>query len=77
SVDIASFLEGDEIAFVTGIGLKQPGVKAVPELVRAIYDHGASAIVLNEGPYIPAIPESVRSFCDDVALPLFQVPWDV
>ena len=27
SVDIASFLEGDEIAFVTGIGLKQPGVK--------------------------------------------------
>ncbi len=77
SVDIASFLEGDEIAFVTGIGLKQPGVKAVPELVRAIYDHGASAIVLNEGPYIPAIPESVRAFCDDVALPLFQVPWDV
>ena len=77
SVDIASFLEGDEIAFVTGIGLKQPGVKAVPELVRAIYDHGASAIVLNVGPYIPAIPESVRAFCDDVALPLFQVPWDV
>jgi hypothetical protein len=77
SVDIASFLEGDEIAFVTGIGLKQPGVKAVLELVRAIYDHGASAIVLNVGPYIPAIPESVRSFCDDVALPLFQVPWDV
>lgn len=77
SVDIASFLEGDEIAFVTGIGLKQPGVKAVPELVRAIYDHGASAIVLNVGPYIPAIPESVQAFCDDVALPLFQVPWDV
>lgn len=77
SVDIASFLEGDEIAFVTGIGLKQPGVKTVPELVRAIYDHGASAIVLNVGPYIPAIPESVLAFCDDVALPLFQVPWDV
>lgn len=77
SVDIASFLEGDEIAFVTGIGLKQPGVKAVFELILAIYDHGASAIVLNVGPYIPEIPEAVLTFCDDVALPLFQVPWNV
>lgn len=77
SVDIASFLEGDEITFITGIGLKQPGNKAVFELVRAIYDHGASAIVLNVGPYIPEIPEAVLDFCDDVALPLFQVPWDV
>lgn len=77
SVDIASFLEGDEIAFVTGIGLKQPGVLALPELVHAIYEHGASAIVLNVGPYIPEIPETVLDFCDDMDLPLFQVPWDV
>ena len=47
------------------------------ELILAIYDHGASAIVLNVGPYIPEIPEAVLTFCDDVALPLFQVPWNV
>lgn len=71
--EIAGFLEGQEIAFTTGIGLKsQAGLK---ELVASAYHCGASGIVINLGPFIHSIGPDVIQFCKERDFPLFRVPW--
>ena len=73
--EVASFLQGQEIAFITGIGLSEP--QECTALVEAIFDEFASAIVINTGPYIPEIPPAVIAFCESHAFPLFQIPWSI
>jgi len=77
SLEISSFLSGQEIAFVTGIGLAQPGTDSLMDLVRGIYENNSSAVVINVGPYIEYIPQDVIIFCDEHDLPLFEVPWRI
>lgn len=77
SLEISSFLSGQEIAFITGIGLAQPGAESLVELVRGIYKNNPSAVVINVGPYIAYIPQEVIDFCDEHGLPLFEVPWRI
>lgn len=73
--EIAGFLDGQEIAFATGIGLQTQ--EDLYDLVRSVYECDASGFVVNIGPYIHQIsPETVR-FCNDHDLPLFRVPWSV
>ncbi|PJM78569.1 PucR family transcriptional regulator [Bifidobacterium scaligerum] len=73
--EIAGFLEGQEIAFTTGIGLETQ--EDLYPLVKSAYASGASGVVVNIGPFIHQIsPETVR-FCDDHDFPLFKVPWSV
>lgn len=73
--EIASFLDGQEIAFATGIGLQTQ--EDLCDLVRSAYDCNASGFVVNIGPYIHQIsPDTVR-FCNEHDLPLFRVPWSV
>jgi hypothetical protein len=76
-LEISSFLQGEEIAFITGIGLKNTKTETLTGLLHSIYDHGGSAVVINVGMYIDTIPEEALAFCNDVALPLFEVPWSV
>ncbi len=77
SLEISSFLSGQELAFITGIGLSQPGANSLLELVRGIYENNPSAVVVNVGPYIAYIPQEVIDFCDEHGLPLFEVPWRI
>ena len=73
--EIANFLEGQEIAFATGIGVQTQ--EDLCGLVKSVYSNDASGFVVNIGPYIHQIsPETVR-FCNDHDLPLFRVPWSV
>lgn len=75
NVEIAGFLEGGEIAFITGIGLGD-GLDLL-SLVRGMDDVGASGVVVNIGPFIRSIGPDVLRFCDERELPLFRVPWSV
>lgn len=73
--EIAGFLEGQEIAFTTGIGLETQ--EDLYPLVKSAYASGATGVVVNIGPFIHQIsPETIR-FCDEHDFPLFKVPWSV
>lgn len=71
--EIAGFLEGQEIAFTTGIGLESQ--EDLIGLVRSAYERGASGIVVNVGPFIRQISPETMRFCDEHGFPLFRVPW--
>ena len=75
NIEIASFLEGNEIAFTTGIGLSSQD-ELLP-LVKSIDSVHASGVVINTGPYIHEIPSEVIRFCNERRLPMFNVPWSV
>ncbi len=73
--ELANFLEGDEIVFITGVALAAPA--ELLEVVRRCQQAGAAAIAVNVGFYLPTIPPAVTGFCATQRLPLFAVPWDV
>lgn len=75
NTEIASFLTGGEIAFTTGIGLREDMTLLM--LAESIYQKNASAMVINVGPYITEIPEEVIAFGDAHDFPVFEVPWRV
>ncbi len=69
------FLDGGEIAFTTGLGVN--GSDGLLRLVEMIEQHDAAGVIVNIGPFIDEIPESVLSFCNEHTFPLFVVPWKV
>lgn len=74
-IDISSFLEGDEIAFTTGIALSD--VAELLELAEYNYRQQAAGMIINVGPYINEIPQEVLDFGDRNGFPIFRVPWRV
>ncbi len=72
-VEISHFLEGNEVAFTTGIALKSED--DLLELVKDAYERGASGMVINTGPYISNVPKEVIDFCEEKSMPLFEMPW--
>ena len=72
---IASFLEGGEIAFTTGVGLEDED--ELLELIASVDRASASGMVINVGPYIKSIPLAAISYANEHQLPLFRVPWRV
>lgn len=75
NVEIASFLEGGEIAFTTGVGMERE--EDLLEIVKVVAANGGSGIVINIGPYIENISSVIVDFCEKRQLPLFSVPWQV
>lgn len=73
--EISAFLEQGEIVFTTGAGLECES--DLYQLVRKNHENGASGMVINIGPFIHGIPDSVREYCNDKGFPLFQVPWHI
>lgn len=75
NVETSVFLEGQEIAFTTGIGLKKEN--DLYELVRHTYENRASGMVISTGPYIENISDKIIEFCNEKDFPLFVAPWNV
>ena len=75
NADVALFLHGNEMGFMTGGGINDDGhlLRFVEELIAK----RCSALVINTGKYIKSIPQSVKDCCDINSLPLFTVPWEV
>ena len=72
---ISSFLDGQEIAFTTGVGLNRD--ETLLDLVKANNEHKASWMVINIGPFIKEVPKDVIDYCNKEGFPLFTVPWRV
>ena len=70
-----SFLDGGEIAFVTGVAIGTSD--ELLDLVRSICEKNAAGIILNTGPYLDHVPKSVIEYCNLNDLPLFEVPWKI
>lgn len=75
STDISSFLEGEEVTFTTGIGLKSQ--EELLELVQVNFHQNAAGMVINVGPYIEKIGTEIIEFADEHDFPIFEVPWRV
>lgn len=73
--DISSFLEGDEVAFTTGIALGS--MEQLYELAELNYKQNAAGMVINVGPYIEKIPQKIIDFGNEHDFPIFEVPWRV
>ncbi len=71
--DTTTFLDGEEIAITTGIGLTNEFT--LIDLVKLVYDNNGTGIIVNTGAYIKEIPENVILFCEENNFPLFKVPW--
>ncbi|MCI6637418.1 MAG: PucR family transcriptional regulator ligand-binding domain-containing protein [Bilifractor sp.] len=70
-----SFLDGGEIAFVTGVAIGTSD--ELLDLVRSICEKNAAGIILNTGPYLDHVPQNVIEYCNQHDLPLFEVPWKI
>lgn len=75
NTEIAEFLVGGEVAFTTGIGIRED--MTLLDLVKGCYRNKASGIVINVGPYIPKITPEIIEFGDAHDFPIFEVPWHV
>lgn len=60
SIEISTFLEGQEIAFTTGAALKSE--EDFFEMVKCIINNQATAIIVNIGPYIKEVPEKIIKY---------------
>lgn len=75
TIKLSVFLEGQEVAFTTGLGLEKEG--ELFELVKHTFDNNASGMIINVGPFIKKIPDEIIEFCNENNFPLFQVPWHI
>ena len=73
--ELSEFLSGKEIVFTTGVALAND--EELFKLAENSFMSGASALVLNTGKYINAVPEELKVFCSKNNFPLFTVPWSV
>lgn len=75
SLEISTFLTGNEIVFITGVALRNS--KELFEIIQSAHSRHACATVINLGPYIESVPDSVTDFCNKNDFPLFVVPWHI
>lgn len=73
--EVPGFLHGNELVFSTGIA--QKGTNWLLDFVRNLRRHGAIGWVVNLGPYIAEVPQSVIAYCNDNHFPLFTIPWEM
>lgn len=72
-VETGGFIHGGELIFTTGIA--QQGNEWLLEFVENLYQREASGLVVNVGPYITSVPQSVIDYCNKMDFPLLEVPW--
>lgn len=66
--------KGRDLAVTTGMGFDTP--EKLTALVEGLVEVHASGLIINIGPYISEIPDSVIAYCNDNDFPLLTVPWN-
>lgn len=75
STMLSDYLGGDELILTTGVALHDDA--DLLSYVRALYAKGVAGVAIDTGHYIAEIPETVTTFCEEHAFPLFVIPRDV
>lgn len=71
----STFLRGNELVFTAGI--LNTHKDWLLGFAKKLYEAGASALVVNIGPYTKEISDEVVEYCDKVNLPLFTIPQEI
>lgn len=75
TTEASDFLDGGEIAFMTGLGLNS--TTSMLRLIEGIYQKKAAGIIVNTGPFLEKIPDDVIEFCKTHDFPLLVIPWKI
>ena len=75
SIDLIMFCRPNELVVTTGINIFTAR-SSLDQLVKLAFTKKIAGFIVNTGPYIPDIPESVISFANEHELPIFQMSWD-
>lgn len=75
-LDGIKWLQGGEIIFITGVGIKN-NMDMLIKLIEGISEKNGSGLIVNIGPYINEVSEEVIKIADKLELPLFTLPWEV
>ncbi|GAB0166694.1 PucR family transcriptional regulator ligand-binding domain-containing protein [Lysinibacillus sp. CTST325] len=75
SIDLIMFCRPNELVVTTGINLSSDG-DSLEQLVKLAFTKKVAGFIINTGPYIPNIPESVISFANEHDFPIFHMPWN-
>ena len=68
-------VKGKELVVTQGVYFNTE--ERLLELVEILDKHHCAGLIVNSGYYIKEIPQKVIDYCDEVDLPLMDVPWDV
>jgi sugar diacid utilization regulator len=68
------WIQGNELIFITGVGLHNYEEELYDILISAYRDNLAG-LVINIGPYIKKIPARVLEVADYNNMPVFELPW--
>lgn len=74
--DPIKWVQGGELLIITGIGLQGNPANLLP-LLRSIAQKNLAGLIVNVGPYIEKIPAEVAILADELAFPVFELPWEV
>lgn len=75
SIDLIMFCRPNELVVTTGINLSSGG-DSLEQLVKLAFSKKVAGFIINTGPYIPKIPDSVISFANEHDFPIFLMPWN-
>ncbi|KOS69095.1 transcriptional regulator [Lysinibacillus contaminans] len=75
SIDLIMFCRPNELVVTTGVNFSHQDT-SLEQLVKLAYAKKVAGFIINIGPYIPDIPESVITFANEHDFPIFQMPWD-
>lgn len=74
--DVLPWVQGGELLIITGIGLNG-NIGKLAEIVRGAVEKNLAGLIVNIGPYIEQIPPDVVSLAEELAFPVFELPWEV
>lgn len=72
----AQWLKGGELIILTGVVTGDDPAK-LRTLFLKLHEQQAAGVVVSLSAFIPQVPRELFSLCDDLGLPLFQVPAQV
>ena len=75
SVEVASFLQGGELLFTTGLAMTSKD--DLFNLVKKTHEMLASGIIIYIGKYIDEVDEEIINYCNENDYPVFSVSWGV
>ncbi len=64
-----------KLVFTAGVGIG--GEESLLKLITYTFSHAASGFVIETGQFIKSIPDSVKEFCNQNDLPLYDLPYRV
>lgn len=70
------WLKGGELVITTGLVTKEDSEKLI-SMIDAVAAKDVAGFVINIGIYISKIPQEVIDYCEEIGLPLFEMPENV